>query len=129
MKRGITMKEIGRLGTVYEMKNGQKATCIEYNSAKDITVQFEDGYIVEHVYWVNFRRGLIKNTNYSEHLGQSRFMTNGQQCKLIAYRHSQDCDFLFEDGTKVEHKRLGNWLKGNIANPNVGLVKSRRKEC
>ena len=122
------MKEIGRLGTVFEMKNGQKATCIEYNSAKDITIQFEDGYVVKNVYWVNFRRCLIKNPYYSEYLGQSRNMTNGQQCKLIAYRHSQDCDFLFEDGTKVEHKRLGNWLKGNIANPNCPLGEARKKE-
>ena len=77
------MKEIERLGTTLVMKNGQKATCIEYNSAKDITIQFEDGYIVEHVYWVNFRRCLIKNPNYCSYLGQSRIMTNKQACKLI----------------------------------------------
>ena len=33
------------------MKNGSKATCIAYHGVNNITVEFEDGFVLYHARW------------------------------------------------------------------------------
>ena len=41
--------------------NGERMTIIRYGNKKDIDVQFDDGTIVEHKQYDNFKRGNVKN--------------------------------------------------------------------
>ena len=41
------------------MKNGSKATCIAYHGVNNITVEFEDGFVLYHARWNQFVRGAL----------------------------------------------------------------------
>lgn len=49
------------------VKNGSKATCIAYHGVNNITVKFEDGFVLYHARWNQFVRGALhhnqKNIN------------------------------------------------------------------
>ncbi len=51
------------IGKTSIANNGQKMTIIDYNNFHDITIQFEDGTIVEHRPYNLFERGEIENPN------------------------------------------------------------------
>ena len=55
------------VGTTMTMKNGSKATCIAYHGVNNITVEFEDGFVLYHARWNQFVRGALhhnqKNIN------------------------------------------------------------------
>ena len=50
-----------RVGETGIMNNGMKATIIEYRKARDIDIQFEDGYIAKHKTYRDFIIGNVKN--------------------------------------------------------------------
>lgn len=64
--KATTCKRDVRIGETNLATNGQKMTIIEYKNNKDITIQFEDGYIVEHILYKNFQSGKIKNPNFNK---------------------------------------------------------------
>lgn len=47
------------VGTAMTMKNGSKATCIAYHGVNNITVEFEDGFVLYHARWNQFVRGAL----------------------------------------------------------------------
>ena len=49
-----------REGELIRAKNGEMMKIVKYRKAIDIDVQFEDGTIVEHKSYYNFKKGLIK---------------------------------------------------------------------
>ena len=55
------------VGTTMTMKDGNKATCTAYHGVNNITVEFEDGFILYHARWNQFIRGALhhdqKNIN------------------------------------------------------------------
>lgn len=65
------MKSKQRINTTRTMLNGMTATVIEYNSSKDITVQFADGTIVKNQRWPMFVQGIIANPNIQYQVGYS----------------------------------------------------------
>ena len=50
-----------RLNETMQMKNGQMATIINYRSATDIDIKFEDGVIVTNKTYGQFKRKEIRN--------------------------------------------------------------------
>ena len=54
-------KKIDRTGEVAYNTNGEKMVIVRFGGAKDIDIQFEDGSIVEHKAYSNFKNGEIKN--------------------------------------------------------------------
>lgn len=50
-----------------QMNNGQSAVVKEYRKTTDIDIEFEDGTIVTHKDYSNFKKGLIKNPNFKQH--------------------------------------------------------------
>ena len=106
-----------RLGETRVMNNGEKATIIKYNKALDITVQFEDGTIVENRQYNQFKNGLMvsKKIQYKDiRVGEERIMTNGMKAKIIRYGNSQDIDVLFEDGSIKCHRSYDNFKHGSV---------------
>ena len=116
--------------------NGQKMTLIKWINHKDITVQFEDGTIVEHVLNNSFRQGTVINPNYTRahiiaesFVGQTNKAKNGLMMTIIAYRSNLDIDIQFEDGVIVKNKNMNHFRKGNIRHPNINCqFKDRTNE-
>ena len=50
-----------RLGQVGVNNQGENITIVKYGGAKDIDIMFEDGVIVEHRAYSNFRKGVIEH--------------------------------------------------------------------
>ena len=112
-----------RLGETQMMNCGMKATIIRYNNTRDIDVCFEDGTIIKHGVYGNFKKGKIANPNIKasaeNRLGETRMMNCGMEATIIRYGKYIDIDVRFEDGTVVKHKSYGKFKKGEIANPNI----------
>ena len=113
-------KKLDRTGEVRRMNNGMTAKIVAYRSSRDIDIQFEDGTIVYNKTYGSFKKGLIANPNYIKniHIGETMRMNNGMLAKIIVYRHFNDIDVQFENGTIITHKSYGNFKKGTIGNPN-----------
>lgn len=50
-----------RIGYVATNLSGLKMRCVEFFNPNNITVEFEDGYVIYNVQWSNFIRGKVKN--------------------------------------------------------------------
>ena len=112
------------------MKNGQAATCINYNNAKDIDVKFEDGTIVYNKTKNCFINGSISNPNFnpSSCIGVTVMQKCGMKATCILYRNSKDIDIQFEDGIIIKHRSKTAFLEGSIQNPNLALKGQRLKD-
>ena len=115
------------IGTRKCMNNGQYATVIIYYNSKDMTIQFEDGTIVEHVRKKHFDDGKVANPNFYKEkcIGLTNKMSNGQLATIIAYTEANDMTIQFEDGTIVEHVRKRHFDDGAISNPNLRKYQAR----
>lgn len=109
------------------------ATITEYFSASNITVQFEDGYVVANKTITGFKRGQILNPNAHAkgYEGLSLPMKNGMTATIVKYNGSGDITVRFEDGEIVEHKSMSNFRKGLIRNPRITshLMEERQMSC
>ena len=86
MGRAKNDKVVGEVG--YN-NNGEEMRIIRYGNANDIDVRFDDGTIIEHKTYGNFKKGLIKNPMTPSvygvgFIGKGRFKTkdaNGKHTK------------------------------------------------
>ena len=135
-KKGELKKSIKdkRIGMSLTMNCGMKATIIDYHNCSDINVQFEDGTVVKHRAFAQFKNKQIANPNIliirpnplkDKRKGMSLMMNCDMKAKIIAYRNSQDIDIQFEDGIIVKHKAFDSFQKGKIANPNISIKDKR----
>ena len=67
-----TNRKVDRINEKRMMNCGLYATIIKYINCKDLDVQFEDGYIAEHVKYQTFMHGRVYNPNTYGTLGVSR---------------------------------------------------------
>ena len=59
MRRKVDKTE--RIGAIVTNISGLQMKCIEYYNSSNISVEFENGYVVNNVQWNNFIRGKVKN--------------------------------------------------------------------
>ena len=122
--------KIDRLGETRMMNCGMEATIIQYKNAMDIDVRFEDGSVVEHKAYGNFKRGGIVNPNIrafvKDRLGETRMMNCGMEATIIRYENAKDMDVCFKDGAIVEHRKYDSFKRGEIANPNMKVSAKNR---
>ena len=115
--------KIDRLGETRMMNCGMGATIIRYEKNTNIDVRFEDGSVVEHKAYGNFKRGEIVNPNIrafvKDRLGETRMMNCGMEATIIRYESAKDMDVCFKDGAIVEHRKYDSFKRGEIANPNI----------
>ncbi len=121
---GYSRRRMSHLGETKVMKNGMKATIIEYKTYSNISVRFEDGTRVDNKSKNSFDRGEIKNPNVpnlkkTDITGTTKMMNCGMTATVISYKTANDVDVQFEDGTIVMHKSKDSFLKGSISNPNL----------
>lgn len=118
-------KPINTVGSIVTATNGQQMTLIKYVNCNDVTVQFEDGTIVEHKSYASFKLGNIGNPNVNikgksrikSKVGESTYNLQGHNMKIIEYRTGRDIDVQFEDGVIAKHKSYDNFKRHKIAHP------------
>ena len=71
--------KIDRVGETRIMNCGMEATIIRYGGATDIDVRFEDGTMIEHKIYDNFKRGVIAHQSLRLRYGSKDF--HGFICK------------------------------------------------
>ncbi|MEE0930558.1 MAG: hypothetical protein UIM53_06115 [Acutalibacteraceae bacterium] len=110
-----------RVGEVKKQKNGHVCKIIKYNAFKDITVQFEDGTIREHISYGNFQNGTIgylakenPKEQAKNRINTSKIMNNGLECTIIAYRNSRDIDVKYSNGMIQYHKTYCDFVDGSL---------------
>ena len=112
-----------RLGETRMMNCGMEATIIRYGGATDIDVRFEDGAVVKHKAYGEFKKGGIAHpsTTAKARLGETRMMSCGMKATIIRYENADDINICFEDGKVVEHKTYRAFKKGYIAHQNTNV--------
>ena len=134
-------KKEERLGSSKYMNCGSLATIIRYKNARDMSVQFEDGTIVEKVTWQQWSKGEILNhsikdctwkqrvskENSKDRLGETRMMNCGVEATIIKYNNRHDITVQFADGSLNEHKSYGEFLRGEIQCYNVPKLHNSSK--
>ena len=123
-----------RLGEEKLQKCGLKAKITEYRLAGDMTVQFEDGKIVDHVDYYAFVNG---NLNYnktareqsvkSHRVGEKCVCSNEMIATIIAYRNHYDIDIQFDDGLVVEHISYARFYQCSVPHPDHKPVMQKPK--
>ena len=121
-----------RVGETNIATNGQVITIIKYRNTNDIDVQFEDGTIVKHKSYDNFKKGRIKNSKLAiiqleNKIGENSIAKNGQTMTIIEYRKYKDIDIQFENGTIVKGVRYNQFKLGNISNSNLPTLRLKDK--
>ena len=137
-KKGLIFKpedlKVSRLGEENISKDGMRMCIINYRSATDIDVQFEDGTILYRKTYYNFKKGLLssnsltKNDKANVRLGEESIASNGMKIKVIAYRGSTNMDVQFEDGYIAQNVSYYNFKRGNIRNPNSPTPQKRKSK-
>lgn len=128
------------LGESKIANNGQRMTIIGGTKTKDITVQFEDGTIVEHKCLSLFDSGQIRNPNlaYStknktyfapSYIGETSLSNHGETMTIIEYYNCGNITVQFEDGTIIKHKDYKCFKNGCISNPNYKGPASKSLKC
>ena len=134
-------KKEERLGSSKYMNCGSLATIIKYQNARNMSVQFEDGTIVEKVTWQQWSKGEILNhsikdctwkqrlskENGKDRIGETRMMNCGVEATIVKYNNRHDITVQFTDGSLNEHKSYGEFLCGEIQCYNVPKIHNGSK--
>lgn len=91
-----TNKRDLRIGEKIKLKTGEYAQIIQYNSIKDISIQFDDGTIVHNIEYHNFKKGSIKNPNHPNVLG-------------VANSGNEETSYIDENGRKMSYHSYTTW--------------------
>lgn len=122
-----------RIGLTRSNKENILATVIQYNSANDFTIQFQDGTTKHLSTWRTFDNGDF-SYEHQEHFKLSDgeiekrkqitiINNSGYQMKLLNYRSTSDIDVIFDDGSIVTNKSYNEFIKGNISHPKYRTLK------
>jgi hypothetical protein len=97
---------------------GLSMSILEYRNARDIDVIFENGHIVKNKYYLAFKNGQIRDPKWRE--GQVVLQKSSNlEATIINYRHANDMDIMFDDGTVVEHIGYKHFKNGGVRHPNL----------
>ena len=115
---------------------GEKMTIIALRNKSDIDVQFEDGTIVNHKSYCNFKKGSIGKSNTraeyyrkfaekrwedkfkAERTGIKVYQSNWDQyAEIIEYNRSNNITLRLEDGTILTNREFTAFKRGLTPNP------------
>lgn len=113
-----------QVGERVQNTSGLWMTICKVNSGtKDIDVMFDDGTIVQHRDYHNFKHGRVAYPeNYQVRVGERNCNTYGEWMELIKYDLRNKVQVMFEDGT-IRETTYDNFVKGNVPNPNSNYSK------
>lgn len=116
-----------RVGEIGYNKQGVKMEIIEYIDCFNLTVIFEDGFVVKNRSYQEFKNGGIYNRNFprsnvKSKLGEKNINSQGCKMEIVRYFNNKDMDVLFEDGTLLKNITSKHFKDGSIRNPNFKSV-------
>ena len=114
---------MSKIGEEIINNQGMKMVIIEYKKYEDITVLFEDGTIVKHRNYGNFKKGLIKNPNLKikskllkDRVGEINYNKYGTKMTIIEYKNYDNITIEFDDKNKTKlNTRYLYFKNGNLA--------------
>lgn len=111
------------IGETNVAKNGMKMEIVDIKNFKDVTIKFEDGAIVEHKIYSDFKSGMVghPNTIYGkiDRTNETVVAKNGLKATIVNYKSINNFDVKFEDGVIVHCKYYYNFIKGIIRHPHI----------
>lgn len=134
------------IGTKHITNEGLIVTIIEGTDLKNLTVEFEDGSIVERVIFGNLKRGSLNHPNnrkirgfnkereklkvnkenkrklIEERVNTEYINSQGNKFKIINYKNYNNIDVLFEDGVVVSKTSFEKISKGLVFHGNEKVV-------
>ena len=129
----MSKRIIERVGEEQTALNGQKMTIIIYRSNSNLDVKFEDGTIVKHKQYIDFKRGKIRNPNKSSYskrhqtkIGETRLNYQNMPMTITDYKNNTNVDVKFADGMVVKNKPYRAFITGRITNPNLKVYKTSK---
>lgn len=110
------------IGETVIARCGLRATIIDYFGTSDITIQFEDGVVVEHMKYAQFNRGSIKHPDFTQRsdfysrqrVGETKRNLNNDIIKIVGYRNYNDIDVEICGGQIIEHTSYRRFKDGTI---------------
>ena len=100
-----------RIGETNIASNGMQIKIIEYRSVHDLDIQFEDGYIVRHRRYKEFKQGNIRHNiiktkihrKVKDRIGEKVKDSKGIVYTICKYKNSRDLDIKSSAGELFEH--------------------------
>lgn len=105
-------------------KNNRNITMtITGGRAEDLQITFEDGTVVKHKTYTEFKNGSIAHPHawIKEHYGETNQNASGLKM-YITDGYATDLEITFEDGTIVKHKTYRRFKEGCIRHPNGNWI-------
>lgn len=111
-----------------KMNNGHEAWIIAYDAWDKVTVEFDNGEIVYNKSWSAFSAGEIglPSSYVKNCIGLRKFQKRGMFAEIIFAKDANHIDVCFDDGTIIRNRKVEDFLKGNIANPNLLPARKRK---
>jgi hypothetical protein len=104
-----------RTGEKYITNEGYEVEIIEYFSAKNITIQYEDGITVKNVFFSALKNGqVLKPYN---RVGEIYISNEGQKAEIVEYDSSVNVTIKFEDDNVINGYKYHNLKTGHFKNP------------
>ena len=111
----IQESRIGQENTNYL---GQHFKIIAYRDSCDLDVQFDNGAIIRHRKYFEFKTGKIRyRPSAEEHIGETYYDIRGIKLTVVAYRNVDDVDVEFETGVVAQHKQYHQLHRHSIGHP------------
>lgn len=116
-----------RAGEIGYNKQGLKMKIIEYFDCFNLTILFDDGFIVKNRNYQEFKNGAIYNKNFptsntKSKLGEKNINSQGCEMEIVRYFNNKNIDILFDDGTLLKNTTSKHFKDGSIRNPNFKSV-------
>ena len=105
-----------RIGEQRTNRIGDTATCIKYINNEDITIQFENGDIREHVVWAVFDKGdfLSPSQLKENRLGIESVNRFGRRAICIEYYRADKIVIQFQDNNEIMTTRWHDFINGDF---------------
>ncbi len=107
-KSEINSRELSK----YTTNEGETVIIIKYYDSHNITIQFEDGTIMDKVNFNNLKNGKVKKP--FNRVGERHITNDGENTIITEYFNSKNCTIRFDDGTIYKNINYTSLKNGSI---------------
>jgi hypothetical protein len=111
-----------RTGEKYTTNEGYNVEIIEYFSACDITIKYEDGTVLHKIFFSALKSGQVRKPQ--NRVGEKYVNKEGQEAEIIEYESSLNVTVRFEDNAIVSNLQYDNIKRGAFKNPYIKNIYS-----
>lgn len=115
--------KLKRMGEENYNSYGELMKIIDYKSAKDVTIEFQDEYKgIVHSEYKSFKTGEVKNPNFR--LGEMNYNNQGCLMKIVEYINNENVVIEFQDEYKSKvTAQYFSFKNGYVKNPSYNKLK------